>query len=50
MPFGKYPERVGDFRKWASSKVSRGRITDSATGGVRRRRRRRKKRKNGFQD
>lgn len=34
MPYGRYPERVKPFRKWANEKIDRGSITDSATGGA----------------
>lgn len=52
MPFGKYPDRVKPFRKWANEKVDNSKLSDSATpsGGrgsrrsaTRRNRRRRKK-------
>lgn len=36
MPYGRWPERVKDFRKWASEKVDKGTITDRATGSGRR--------------
>jgi len=49
MPIGKYPERVGDFKKWANSKVLKGSITDRATRKGRRSRKTRRK-KNGLQD
>lgn len=52
MPFGRYPERVKDFRKWASERIDKANINDSVTGAsrprnpqFRRKRRRRKKKK-----
>lgn len=50
MPFGRYPERVGDFTKWASGLVKKAQITNSATSSrgalaARRKRRRRRRRK-----
>lgn len=49
MPYGRWPDRVKDFRKWANQKVDKGRITDSATGSskrfrIRKRKRRRRRR------
>lgn len=50
MPFGKYPERVKPFRKWAQERVDKATMNDKATSfrrssrGLRRRRRLRKKR------
>lgn len=47
MPYGRWPDRVGPFRKWASNHVTKAKITDSATGSrtFKTRRRRRRKRK-----
>jgi len=51
MPYGRYPERVKDFRKWSTDRVDKAKITDSATGSRSRgtsknsTRKRRKKRK-----
>lgn len=36
MPYGRYPGRIKDFRKWATTKVDQGDITDRATGSARR--------------
>jgi len=48
MPFGKYPDRVKAFRKWASTKVDDSKLSDSVTPsgrrGFRKRRIRKKKR------
>lgn len=35
MPWGRYPERVKPFRKWAADKVDKADINDRATGGRR---------------
>lgn len=45
MPYGRYPERVKPFRKWASDRVDKATINDSATGSRFRRRKRRLRRK-----
>jgi len=54
MPYGKYPDRVKSFRKWASSKVDDSKLSDSATPsgarGFRKRRTRRRKKKKHAQD
>ncbi len=55
MPLGKYPDRVKEFRKWATEKVDNSKLSDSATpSGVstsrKRRTRRRKHRKKHAQD
>lgn len=47
MPMGRYPDRVGPFRKWANDKVTKADINDRATSsrrGLRRIRRKRRKR------
>lgn len=31
MPFGRYPERVKDFRKWAAGLIDKADISDRAT-------------------
>jgi len=52
VPFGRYPDRVGPFRKWADGHVKNSKLSDSATphgvrGWKRRKtRRRRRRRKN----
>lgn len=49
MPFGRWPDRVKEFKKWSTGQVDRAKITGSATGSkgskfhVKRRRRRRRK-------
>lgn len=49
MPYGRYPERVKAFKKWARGQEEAAKLTGSATPGSfrtfrkRRRRRRRKK-------
>jgi len=45
MPYGKYPDRVRKFRKWASGKVDDSKLSDSATPSGRRGFKRRKRRK-----
>jgi len=57
MPYGKYPERVKDFRKWSTDRVDKAKINDSATGssgssknGKRKRRARRRKRRQNVQE
>lgn len=49
MPYGRWPERVKDFRKWSSQHIDKAKITDSVTGSktsrMRRKRRRRRRRK-----
>jgi len=45
MPFGKYPDRVKAFRKWASTKVDDSKLSDSVTPSGRRGFKRRKIRK-----
>lgn len=32
MPYGRYPERVKDFRKWSTDRVDKAKINDSVTG------------------
>lgn len=51
MPWGRYPGRVKDFRKWSSSKIDASELSDSATPHRMRtsrkfRRKRRSRRKN----
>jgi len=48
MPMGRYPDRVKDFRKWASDQVDRGSVAGNKVTSFRRKnskmtRRRRKK-------
>lgn len=50
MPYGRYPERVKDFRKWSTERVDKAKINDSVTGSRasvtrRRRAKRRSKRR-----
>lgn len=52
MPYGKYPDRVKPFRRWAGDQTDKARITDSVTGGRKRsypmlRRKRRKRKSDG---
>jgi len=51
MPWGRYPERVKPFRKWATDKVDNSKLSDSATPHKNRSfRRRRKKSQRKVQD
>lgn len=55
MPYGRYPGRVRDFRKWASGMVDKSDISNRATSASyryshRRRRGLRRKRKNATKD
>jgi len=54
MPYGRYPDRVKAFRKWASGKVDDSKLSESATAsgarGWRKRRTRRRKRKKNAKD
>lgn len=53
MPYGRWPDRVKAFRRWAADRVDKAKVTDSVTGssrssirrtrGRKMRRRRRKK-------
>lgn len=49
MPYGRYPERVKDFRRWAQDRTDKAKINDSVTGSrvsvTRRKRRRRRSRR-----
>lgn len=48
MPMGKYPEKVKDFRRWATDQVDRGSVAGNkvTSRGRKWRLRRRKRRKN----
>lgn len=56
MPYGRYPERVKQFRKWSAERIDKAKITDSVTGSrtskfhMKRRRRRRRRKKKNAQD
>lgn len=55
MPYGKYPERVKPFQKWARDKVDNSKLSDSATpsgkrGSVKSATRRRRRRKKAMED
>lgn len=55
MPYGKYPDRVKPFRKWAQGKMDDSKLSDSATphgkrGSVKSATRRRRRRKKAMED
>jgi len=54
MPSGRWPERVKDFRKWATDQVDRGAVAGnkvtSSRGRKWRMKRRKRKKNRGFQD
>jgi len=45
MPMGRYPERIGPFRKWATDQVNRGSVAGNKVTSSRKGRRWRLKRK-----
>lgn len=49
MPYGRYPDRVGPFKKWSNDRINKADINDRATGSRKRssraKRLKRKKRK-----
>lgn len=55
MPWGRYPERIGDFQKWATDQTRRGtvagnKVTSSKRGRKWRLKRRRRRNRNGSKD
>lgn len=50
MPYGKYPERVGPFQKWAQDQVKRGDVAGNRVTSRSRKTRRARRRKRRKQD
>lgn len=50
MPWGKYPEQVKPFRKWAQDQVDRGTVAGNKVTSFKRRRRRAWRRKKKKKD
>lgn len=54
MPSGRWPESIGQFRKWATDQVNRGNVAGNKATSSRGRKwrmsRKRRKKSHGFQD